>query len=201
VRLLTLPGDNNINGSGAAERGDLRLANHLSDATEGREWWFKHCVWFPNDYVDQPESPLKSNWSWGVAIDWHDDSDTAGSQGPLQLMTMPRTAISPDRAVGLTFEVYGGEHGSPRKGQFFAAPIARNVWYDFVYHIRWTSTDAGFCDGWLSGTQFMAYKGPTLYAGRGAYLKLANYHSAHGMRSAILHGPIVRARTREALGL
>jgi hypothetical protein len=197
VRLLTMPGDNNVNGSNLAERCDLRLGDELSDAKEGREWWFKHSVLFPEDYVDQPQS--NGMWHWGSVMNWHDDADDGGSQGPLQLMNMPRTAISPDRAIGLTFQVYGGVPGSERKGQFFAAPIARNVWYDFTYHVKWTSLGDGFCDGWLNGVQFMAYRGPTLYTGRGAYLKLANYHTAHGKPSAVLHGRVIRASTQEAL--
>jgi hypothetical protein len=197
VRLLTMPGDSNLYGSNDAERCDLRLGNDVSDAKEGREWWFKHSVWFPDDYVDQPQS--NGTWNWGSVMNWHDDADSGGSQGPLQMMNMPMTATSQDRAIGLTFQVYGGDPNSQRRGQFFASPISRNVWYDFTYHIKWTSTASGFCDGWLNDKQFMAYKGPTLYTGRGAYLKLTNYHTAHGKPSAMLHGPVVRARTREGL--
>ena len=196
VRLLTMPGDNNVNGSNLAERCDLRLGNAESDANEGREWWFAHSVWFPDDYVDQPQS--NGMWHWGAVFDWHDDSDTAGSQGPLQLMSMPRTAISADRPTGLHFQVYAGP-GGVRLGDFPVSPIERNKWFDFVYHIRWTATSTGFADGWVNGTQFMAHKGPTLHAGHGAYLKLANYHTAHGKPSAVIHGRVVRARTEAAL--
>lgn len=196
VRLLTMPGDTNVNGSGAAERCDLRLSNELSDAKEGREWWFKHSVWFPDDYVDQPQS--NGTWHWGVVMNYHDDADDGGSLGPLQLLSNPRTAIDPGRPTGLHFQVYGGVGGG-KLGDFPIAPIERNRWYDFVYHIKWTATSAGFADGWVNGRQFMAHKGPTLHAGHGAYLKLANYHTAHGKESAVLHGAIVRARTKEGL--
>ena len=199
VRLLTMPGDNNVNGSNQAERCDLRLGNELSDAKEGREWWFSHGVWFPDDYVDQPQSPMNAQpWYWGSCMNWHDDADDGGSQGPLQLMMMPRTAVSPDRPTGLTFEVYAGV-GGMRLARLPIAPIERNMWYDFVYHIKWTATSTGFADGWVNGRQFMAHKGPTLHAGHGAYLKLANYHTAHGKPSAVLQGAIKRGTTEESV--
>lgn len=192
VRLHTESGDNNVNGSNAAERCDLRLSNAASDAREGREWWFAHSVLFPDDFIDQPESTL-STWNWGSVFNWHDDADDGGSQGPLQLMMMPRTAISPDRPTGLHFQVYGGNSGNSRLGDFPVAPIVRNKWYNFVYHVKWTASAAGFADGWLNGKQFMAHKGPTLHAGNGAYVKLANYHSAHGKPSSVIHARVIRS--------
>lgn len=197
VRLLTMPGDNNVNGSGAAERCDLRLGNADSDATEGREWWFSHGVWFPADYVDLPQS--NGAWHWGSAFNWHDDADDGRSQGPVQLIIYPPTAVSADRATGLNYQIFGGTSGNNQLGQFPVEAIRRERWYDFKYHIRWTSGPTGFCDGWVGGRQFMAYKGPTLHAGHGAYLKAANYHTAHGKASAILHGTMVRSRTEAGL--
>lgn len=187
VRLLTLPGDTNVYGSGNAVRTDLRLSNALSDATEGREWWFKHGVWFPSDYVDTPPS-TPSMWNWGVVLDWHDDRDTPGSQGPVQLVTY---------STGMRYQVYGGAPGGKALGEFSVGPIVRNLWHDFKYHIRWSST-TGFCDGWLNSKQFMAYKGPTLITGNGAYLKLANY-GTQTSPSAVLHGAAVRAKTEAGL--
>lgn len=189
VRLLTLPGDTNVYGSNAAVRCDLRLSNALSDATEGREWWFKHGVWFPNDYVDTPLS-TPSMWNWGVVLDWHDDRDTPGSQGPVQLVTY---------STGMRYQIYGGAPGGKALGEFPVSVIERNKWHDFKYHIRWTSTANGFCDGWLNGRQFMMYRGPTLITGNGAYLKLANYGTQTGSASALLHGAAVRAKTEAAL--
>lgn len=202
VRLLTMPGDTGVNGSGAHERCDLRLSNELSHAKEGSEIWLKHSVWFPNDYVDQPMSLANAQpWHWGSVMNFHDDADDGGSQGPLQLMAMPRTATSADRLTGLKFEIYGGTSGNARLGEFPVAPIVRNMWYDFISHILFTASGNGFCAGWLNGSQFMAYQGPTLHAGHGAYLKLANYHSDRrdGKSSAVVHGAVVIAKTEAAL--
>lgn len=197
VRLLTLSGDNHVFGSNDAERTDLRLSDALSHAQEGRDWWFKHGIWFPDDYVDQPSG---RGWNWGAVLDWHDDADTPGSQGPVQLVTFPREPGSPGWPTGLNCQVYGGASGGKALGEFPIAPIYRNRWYDILFHIRWTSTATGFCDGWFDGKQFMAHRGPTLITGHGAYLKLANYHMAHGGDSAVLHGAIVMAEDEAALG-
>lgn len=189
VRLLTMPGDSNVFGSDAAERTDLRLSDLLSDAKEGRNWRFKHGVWFPDDYVDPPSSGV---WHWGAVLDWHDDADTPGSQGPVQLVTYPPTPGSPGWPTGLHFQIFGGAPGGKALADVPVAPIERNRWYDFEYDIGWSSTGSGFCKGRLNGRQFIDYTGPTLITGHGAYLKVANYHTAHGQRSAVLHGKMVR---------
>lgn len=193
ARLHTEPGDNNVNGSGSGERCDLRLGNVESDAQEGREWWFAHSVLFPHDFVDQPPSVKGGMWYWGAVMDWHDDVDSGGSQGPVQLMMFPRTQPDTNWPTGLNLEVYGGApRATPRR--YPMGPITLNQWYDFVYHIRWSSIN-GFVDCWLNGKRVAADKGPNLYTGNGAYLKLANYHEAHGKASSIIHRRIMRGRT------
>jgi len=190
VRLLTMPGDSNLYGSGAMERCDLRLPNDLTDATEGKDHWWSHYVRFPADYMELPRSEQGGTWNTGLVMCFHNTADQGG-QANAQLQAMPATATSPDRPTGLHFQVSGGDPAAPTVGQYPVGPIVRNRWLRFDYHVRWTA-GAGLFEGWLDGTQFMAHKGPTLYAGQGAYLKLANYHTAHGKPSAVLHGPTTR---------
>jgi len=179
VRLLTMPGDNNVNGSGAWERSDLRLPNNLSFAHEGSVVLFRHSVWFPSDFVDLPESPANAQpWYAGSWFNWHDDRDSGGSQGPVQGMFFPPTAVSADRATGLVYQMFGGTTGNTNLYEPKIGPIVRNQWYDFESYIKWTSKADGFYDTKLNGQSIFTYKGPTLHAGAGAYLKLANYHTA-----------------------
>jgi len=185
VRLQTLPGDNNVNGSGAAERCDLRLPTNLSFAQEGGEVLFRHSVWFPSDFVDLPQSSV---WQWGSFFNWHDDRDDGGSQGPVQGIFFPPTAPA-GRPTGLVYQMFGGTTGNTRLAEPKIGPIVRLRWYDFESHIRWTSKDDGFYDTKLNGQPLFQYKGPTLHAGAGAYLKLANYHMPTAA-SAILHGAL-----------
>jgi hypothetical protein len=70
---------------------------------------------------------------------------------------------------------------------------------------RWAmpviTNSSGFYDGWLNGTRFMAHKGPTLWNGRGAYMKLANYHNTFGKPSSIHHERVIRGRTWQSVSL
>lgn len=45
----------------------------------------------------------------------------------------------------------------------------------------------------------MVYRGPTLYPGQGCYLKLANYHTAFGKPSSVIHARVIRAGARRDL--
>ncbi len=43
----------------------------------------------------------------------------------------------------------------------------KNVWYDFVYHVKWSSGSDGYFDAWVNGVKKLSYRGPTLYSGQG----------------------------------
>jgi hypothetical protein len=197
VRLHTEPGDNNVAGSGSNERNDLSSSQATTDGYEGREHWWAHSILFPNDYVDPPESTA-SSWNWGALGGFHNTTDGAG-QGNLTLMAMPATAISPDRPTGLSFQVAYGNQFNPTVHKAPIGPVVRNQWYNFVYHVKWTSGPDGFFDAWVNGVQKMSYRGPTLYAGQGCYFKLANYHSAFGKPSSVIHARVARGTTPGAV--
>jgi hypothetical protein len=193
VRLHTEPGDDNVAGSGSNERNDLTTSQATTDGYEGREHWWAHSILFPNDYVDPPES-TSSTWNWGALGGFHNTTNGAG-QGNLSLMAMPATAISPDRATGLSLQIAYGNQSSPTTQTFPIGPVVRNVWYNYVYHVKWSSGSDGFFDAWVNGVQMMAYRGPTLYTGQGVYLKLANYHTPFGQPSSVVHARVIRSNT------
>lgn len=190
VRLHTEPGDNNVNGSGDYERNDLTLDQSTSDGYEGHEHWWAHSVWFPDDYVDPPIS--LATWNGGVVADFHNTASGAG-QANFQIEAMPTEATSPDRPTGLNFQIAYGIQSSPTTQLFPIGPVVRNVWYNFVYHVKWSSGTDGYLDAWVNGVQMMTYRGPTLYAGQGVYLKLANYHSAFRQASSVIHARVIRS--------
>ena len=195
VRLHTEPGDNNTFGSGASERNDLMLPQSLTDGYEGREHWWAHSILFPTDYVSPPESAeIPNPWHAGVVFDFH--NTTSGDwQANFHVTAMPDTSLHPDRPTGLNFLGHGGVNSGD--GRFTApiGPVARNVWYDFVYHVKWSSGSDGFIKAWVNGVLKLDHRGPTLYAGQGVYLKLANYHSAFGSPSSVIHDRIIRGTT------
>jgi len=199
VRLHTEPGDKNVFGSANAERNDLAISQAATDCYEGREHWWAHSVLFPDDYVDPPKS-MGRDWNWGVVFDFH-NSASGPWQANFAVTAMPATATSPDRPTGLWFRGFGGVKSGD--GEFAApiGPIVRNVWYDFVYHVRWSSGADGFFDAWVNGEKKMSHRGPTLYAGQGCYLKLANYHTAFGQPSSVIHARVIRGTTAQAVSL
>jgi len=191
VRLHTEPGDNNVTGSNSHERNDLTTSQATSDGYEGREHWWAHSVLFPDDYVDPPESTA-SSWNFGIVADFHNTTN-GGGQANFQVNAMPATAISPDRPTGLSFKVSYGSQTSPTEAIYPIGPVVRNQWYNFVYHVKWSSGSDGFFDAWVNGVQKMSYRGPTLYPGQGVYWKLANYHTAFGLPSSVVHARVIRS--------
>lgn len=189
VRLLTLPGDNNVNGSGAWERCDLRLSNELTAAQEGVAQRWTHSVMLPDDYADLPQSVPGGQWHDSVLMDFHNTADKGG-QANAQLMAGPPTAPFQDWPTGLHFRIHGGDPAKPTVGEYKIGPIVRNVWLEFVHEMLWTSTARGYYRVWMNDNLVVSHVGPTLYTGEGAYLKLANYHSPHGKPSSVLHARV-----------
>jgi chitodextrinase len=198
VRLHTEPGDSNVFGSGTSERDDLELADSASSCTQGQEAWWAHSVLFPDDYVQVPES-TGSAWNFAVVADFHQ----TGPLGPTlwELDAMPATAISPDRPTGLQLVGHGGDPNNPAVYGAAIGPLVKNVWYDFVYHVRWSANADGFFYAWVNGVQTLSYTGPTLYTGDSCYLKLANYHSPTGQASSVIHDRVIRGSTPNAVSL
>jgi hypothetical protein len=108
-------------------------------------------------------------------------------------MAMPATGIDADRPTGLSFQIAYGVQSSPTTVRYPIGPVVRNQWYNFVYHVKWSSGPDGFFDAWVNGVQKMSYRGPTLYPGQGVYLKLANYHTAFGQPSSVVHARVIRS--------
>jgi len=190
VRLHTEPGDSNVAGSADAERNDLRLSQAATDCYEGREQWWAHSILFPSDYVDPPMST--TTWNWCVVFDFH-NSAPGGGQANFQINAWPPSALYPDRPTGLGFQVAYGSQSSPTVYRAPIGPVVRNLWYDFVYHVKWSSGGDGFFTAWVNGAKKMDYRGPTLYPGQGCYLKLANYHTTLGRASSVIHARVIRA--------
>ena len=79
--------------------------------------------------------------------------------------------------------------------------MVRNQWYDFVYHVKWSSGSDGFMHAWVNGQKKLTHFGPTLYAGMGCYLKLANYHDPFGKASSVIHDRVRRGSSAADVSL
>ncbi len=183
VRLHTEPGDNSVHGSGTWERDDLTLGPSASYCNEGQEEWWAASVMFPSDYV-YPPGP-----EGGVVLDFHHNSSSG----------LPNMSIDTMPGTGMRQRGYGG--ASLNGGQYTAqiadpygavGDVTRNQWYDFVFHVKWSSNSDGYMEAWLNGKKFQMYNGATLYSGISCYLKLANYHAAFGQASSIIFDRVIR---------
>lgn len=179
VRLRTESGDTNVNGSSYAVRNDLTLSQADTGCYEGAEQWWAHSILFPSDYVVPP--------SWGVAFNFHHTGSTGQANFHVDAASF-----------GLRLRGFGGTQDAGRY-QVDLGPVVRNQWYDFVYHVKWTSGADGLFSAWMNGIHVLNHRGPTLYAGMGCYLKLANYHT--GGASSIIHDRVRRGSTAEAVAI
>jgi len=196
VRLHTEPGDNNVTGSGSSERNDLTLSVPQTNCYEGQEQWWAHSVLFPDDYVVPPAGPT---WNWGIVFDFHDNAFahpeiTPPAQANFHIDAMPNP-------IGLRIRGYGGLTTSPVEYGVILGPVVKNVWYDFVYHVKWSSGADGFFIAWVNGKKVVNHSGPTLYRGMQCFLKLANYHSAFGQATSVIHDRVIRGTTADAVSL
>jgi hypothetical protein len=183
VRLHTEPGDSQVRGSDHWERDDLMKPPDPSYCNEGQEEWWAVSVMFPADFVFPPGPEA------GIIMDFHHTG--ADGQANYEIQTIP--------GIGLRARGFGG--GAIDSGKFDALipdpygagpNVARNVWYDFVFHVRWSAGAGGLMEGWLNGRKYQSFSGPTLYSGLACYLKLANYHAPTGRPSSVVFDRVVR---------
>src|SRR6266699_2335350 len=188
VQLTTQPGDINIAGSGSNERADLALSPSSTYCNQGQDEWWAHSLMFPPGYVPPP---VASVWNWGALFDFH-NSSPGGGQPNFMVYATP---------TGLELHMAGGANtvnlpSDPGYYSIAIGPITKNVWYDFVYHVKWSSGSDGLFQAWLNGRQVMNYSGPNLYVGQSCYLKIANYHTELGVPVSVVHSRVVLAHTQ-----
>ena len=187
LELTTQPGDSNLFGSNTNERADLELGPSSSYCNQGQEEWWAHSLLFPDGYVVPPAGAI---WNWGVVFDFHHTGPPG--QANFQVVSLP---------TGLEFWIAGGPTivNGPTDPGFYRLAIGtvlKNQWYDFVYHVKWSSGSDGFLQAWINGQLLLNFSGPTLYVGESCYLKLANYHTPLGVAVSVIHDRIVRGATQ-----
>lgn len=190
LRLHTDPGDTNVSGSGNFERNDVALL--YTDGMQGEEYWWAHSVLFPDDFAIPPwELPTAR----AVVFDFH-DTRNQGGQANFHVVVEPGGLLA--------FRGHGGPSivvGEPNQYSYGAdiGALQTNTWYDFVYHVKWSAYGDGYFQAWVNGVKKLDHYGPTLYEGYGVYLKLANYHTALGKSSSVIHDRVMRGTTWQAV--
>lgn len=179
VKLTTLPGDSQVHGSGDWERNDLSLSPSAAYCNEGQEEWWALSVLFPEDYVVPTNSAV---------MDFHHNA--SGGQANFHITSGQR---------GLEVRGFYGDVSNPQEYRTELGQVERNTWYDFVYHVKWSSGADGFMTVWMNGKKMLSHSGPTLYPNISCYLKLANYHNAFGASSSIIFDRVLRGTSASAV--
>ena len=170
LKLHTEPGDIAVVSSGPMQRDDVYpvWAGSASPIAygEGTEQWWAHSIYLPDDF----QFP---RWHSYVLFDFH----STGAASVANFMVNFRRVPGDDLAAGrLQVQGWFGDPFNPTEYYGLVGPPQRDVWYDFVYHVRWSSGADGFFDAWVNGKRVLAHVGPTLFAEQNVYVKLANYH-------------------------
>jgi polysaccharide lyase-like protein len=153
ARLHTEPSDFDVAGSGGMERNDLYLSQPgTADPAlfgEGADQWWAHSIQFPNDFAIP-------NWHMYVLLDFHQFPNDS-KQANFHINFQQRA--NSNEFGDLIFRGYGGEDlFNPNTPNPYTAtiaegganpPISKNVWYDFVYHVKWSSGPDGYFAGWV----------------------------------------------------
>jgi polysaccharide lyase-like protein len=117
--------------------------------------------------------------AWNIFTQFHN----TGTTGQANV----HFAIVDRKTVGL--RVDGGNVRNPREKSFALARFAPGRWYDFVFHVKWSSNPkVGFVEVWVNRAKVLKKKTlATLYAGQGVYLKQGFYRAAYGGTTVVYH--------------
>ena len=155
ARYEVRPGDTNVAGSGNGERTEALSCRSPQD---GEEQWWGWSTMFASDF-----SASKSTWN--SFTQWHNSGTSGGTLGFV--------------VVGkeLRFQSFGGNPSSPAFRSCKIADRTNGKWYDFVFHVKWSSSaNVGFAEVWVNGTKVVELMNtPTLYTGQGVYPKQGYY--------------------------
>lgn len=141
-------------------------------AEVGKEYWYGFSVFLPDDYV--PDS------IWEIVAQWHGVPDlNEGEQWRNPAMALSTTAgrwgwVVRWDAKRNTFASGKRQYGGTR--EFDLGPCRRNVWTDWVMHVKWSYESDGILQVWKSGEKVIDYTGPnTFNDAKGPFFKMGLY--------------------------
>lgn len=172
ARFEVRSGDNNVAGSGTGERAEVLLSSSTTEGSEGREAYWAWSTFFPSDFT-------APGGAWNVFTQFHHTGSSGQSNIHFDVRDMS--------TIGL--RVLGGDEAAAVRKDFTLAPLQRGRWYDFVFHVKWsTSASTGFVEVWVNGSRVVPKTfTPTLYNGQGTYLKQGYYRAAYSGTTVVYH--------------
>jgi hypothetical protein len=182
ARFIVRPGDNPIGMSG--ERAEVYS---LTAEKEGTESWWRWSTYFPTGFRPNRNS------SWNVFTQWHH----TGESCPTPVSFEVNNYSSPAR---LRLRVWGGRLSSScqpdSKRVWDFAVLRRNRWYNFTFHVKWSSAKStGFVQLWVNGLlKIPKTHVADLYRGQGVYVKQGFYRGRSNLTTTIFHDGLRRFR-------
>lgn len=177
ARFVVRPGDDPINATG--ERAEVMA---FTNEAEGTNSWWAWSTRFPQGFRPNPGS------RWNVFTQWHQLGDLF-CPPPVQFVV-----DSTGRRARIVLLVRGGSvnpltcNNDPER-RFVLAPLRRGRWYDFRFHVRWSSDPrVGLVAVWLNGRRVVR-RTPlaTLYPGTPVYVKQGFYRAESGLSTVVFH--------------
>jgi polysaccharide lyase-like protein len=155
--------------------------------SEGRESWWAWSTYFPTGFRANPGA-------WNVFTQWHQTGRNC--QEAVQFAV--NKYLSPPR-LRLYLNTGRLNLSTCRASyirQWNFAVLRRNRWYNFVFHVKWSSNGSiGFVQLWVNGRLRIAKTHvPTLLQGMGVYVKQGFYRGHSALTTTIYHDGLRRYR-------
>lgn len=148
VRALVRQGDDPIDASG--NRAELVK---MTDEAPGSEYFYRWSTLFPKDFPSEKH--------WQLFTQWHQEADTGSP---------PVEFYAYGEEIRLNI---GGDPGT----LVWRAPLVRERWHDFVFHVRWSAdAEVGFVELYYDGRLVLPRRQiATQFTGMRNYLKVGLY--------------------------
>lgn len=164
---------------------------------EGNDRWYRWRAMWPVGWVgsypkwDQPGARSSA----GSSLEWHHEPLGGGVESG----SAPLYIGADDSFVWLHLV---DEATSEVRQTFSLAPLVRGLWFNFIFHIKWSST-VGLIEVWANGVKVMGYAGKTMYPNTRMYPCAGLYRNGHigedapdGLPGVCYAGGFARGATR-----
>ena len=125
----------------------------------GKEYWYGFSIFLPDDYIPDKIWEIVAQWNcipdYDVGEKWRNPvlalSTTAGRWSWVTRWDAKRNTFESGKRE------YGGEH------EYDLGPYQRNVWTDWVLHIKWSFKPDGILQVWKNGEKLIDQTGPNAF--------------------------------------
>jgi hypothetical protein len=159
-------------GDGGGERVELTASQEQTGGYPGQDWYYSNSMYFPRD-----PNEATGFGDWTDVWQWmHMEHD---SSPPLQLCIRPGGKVHdyysafPDPYFALVNIISGQSQDYP------LVPVVYDQWLDFTFHIRWSTENDGWVEGWINGIQKLPKTSMRTLdpRGSGVYMEQALYRA------------------------